>query len=253
MRIAVVTPYYQEPLAKLQRCHDSVRQQTHAQVTHIMVADGFARPEVQGWDCQHIALPVGHRDSGDTPRTVGCASAASQQFDAIALLDADNWFEPGHLAAMAHVQKQAGVQVVTCARNLVRPDDGRLIGVCRESDGVHFNDTNCYLVTDAAFGLFAAWGFRHKQLTRSLGCLGDRLFWNAIVQSKVTRAHATVPTVNYETAWASHYVAHGHPIPAFAKVNVWLAKEQRNSLVAYQEYLRLLAAGEVADAGLQSE
>ena len=48
-------------------------------------------------------------------------------------------------------------------------------------------------------------------------------------------------------------MAHGHPIPAFAKVNVWLAKEQRNSLVAYQEYLRLLAAGEVADAGLQSE
>jgi hypothetical protein len=58
--------------------------------------------------------------SGDTPRIGGCGSEAAQQFDALALLDADNGFEPNHLEILAGVQRQSGAHVVTCARCLAR-------------------------------------------------------------------------------------------------------------------------------------
>jgi len=204
MRIAVVTPYYREPLNKLQRCHASVTGQTHMNVTHIMVADGYPLAEIDGWErCQHIPLPVGHQDSGDTPRVVGCGSAAGQQFDAVALLDADNWFEPEHLESLLKVQAESNALIVTCPRRLVRPDSGELLGICTESDGQRFNDTNCYLVTHPAFSLFAAWGFRNNQVAQSIGCLGDRIFWDAVSKSNASRAHSKLATVNYETAYVS--------------------------------------------------
>lgn len=250
MRIAVVTPYYRESLNMLKRCHASVIGQTYADVTHIMVADGHPRDEIEEWArCQHIPLPVGHNDSGDTPRTVGCGSASGQQFDAIALLDADNWFEPEHLETMLKVQVESGALIVTCSRRLVRPDTGESLGVCVESDGRNFNDTNCYLVTHPAFPLFAAWGFRNKQTAKSIGCLGDRLFWDAVVKSEVSRAHSLKATVNYETEYAAHYQARGLVIPEFAKVHIWLPLENRYQLVSYDEYRRAVENGLTADQG----
>ncbi len=250
MRIAVVTPYYREPLEKLLRCHASVVGQTYANVTHIMVADGYPRPEITDWArCQHIPLPFGHQDSGDTPRIIGCSSAASQQFDAIALLDADNWFEPEHLETLVKVQAESGALIVTSLRRLVRPDTGESLGVCTESDGIRFTDTNCYLVTHPAFPLLSAWGLRNKQTAQSIGCLGDRLFWDAVSKSNVRRAHARRATVNYETAFAAHYHALGLSLPEFAKVNVWLPSENRYRLVSYPEYRNLVEKGLATSQG----
>ncbi|MDP9413866.1 MAG: hypothetical protein M3Q08_07205 [Pseudomonadota bacterium] len=71
MKVAVVTPYYREPLETLERCHESVRRQPHS-CTHFMVADGHPRAEVNSWpDVQHFALPVSHGDYGNTPRSIG--------------------------------------------------------------------------------------------------------------------------------------------------------------------------------------
>ena len=250
MRIAVVTPYYQEPIEKLQRCHESVLRQTHSDVIHIMVADGFARPEIDAWErCLHIALPIGHADSGDTPRVVGCSSAAAQRYDAIALLDADNWFEPEHLETLVRVQAASQAPIVTCARTLRRPDTGECLGVCTESDGVRFNDANCYLITDPAYRVLAAWGFRDKQTAEGIANMGDRLFWHAVVQSQIGRAHSRKATVNYETAYAAHYWGLGLAIPDFAKVIVRLEHEKRMKLVPYAEYRELLDQGLVAAQG----
>jgi glycosyltransferase involved in cell wall biosynthesis len=239
MRIAVVTPYFKEPIEKIRRCHQSVLNQTHRDVTHIMVADGFPQPEIDAWErCQHIALPVGHNDSGDTPRMVGCSSAAAQRYQGIVLLDADNWFDPGHIEKLIQVQEQSQAVVVTCSRKLCRPDTGEVLATCWESDGVKFCDTNCYLVTDAAFHLLAAWGLRDNQTARQIGNIGDRLFWQAVVNSRVRRAHSDTLTVNYETTWASHYRTLGLPIPEFAKMPVWSAEEQGYRIVLYHEWYR---------------
>ena len=244
MRIAVVTPYYKEPIEKIRRCHESVLNQTHRDVMHIMVADGFPRQEINSWErCLHIPLPIGHNDSGDTPRVVGCSSAASQQYGGIVLLDADNWFEPEHIEVLINVHKQSQAPVVTCVRKLCRPDTGELLATCWESDGVNFCDTNCYLITHTAFPLLAAWGFRDNQTASRIINGGDRLFWNAVVKSQVGRAHSKRPTVNYETVWANHYEALGLPIPKLAKVFVWLPEEQKFRVILYDEYRQRMERG----------
>src|SRR3990172_6396080 len=96
MRVAVITPYYKAREDWLTRCHESVRAQTHP-ATHILVADGTPESYVDGWEAQHIVLMKNHGDFGDTPRAVGSVSAIGQGFDAIAYLDADNWYAPEHI------------------------------------------------------------------------------------------------------------------------------------------------------------
>ena len=66
MRCAVVTPYHTEPLSMLRRAHDSVRSQGVA-VTHVLVADGHPREELDSWDAVHLRLPTSHGDNGNTP------------------------------------------------------------------------------------------------------------------------------------------------------------------------------------------
>lgn len=242
MRVAVVTPYYREPMEKLLRCHESVMRQTHAEVMHIMVADGYPREEVLSWErCQHISLPIGHNDAGDTPRMIGCISAAAQGFNAIALLDADNWYEQDHLARLIEVHRHSGAPIITCARVLRRPDTAEALGICPDCDGTKFNDTNCYLLTDAAYPLLSAWGLRDNDSVRQrVGLIGDRLFWSNVVRSGMPRAHSSAPTVNYETAYAAHYAAFSKPIPDFAKLVVLLPDGKTTKLITYAEYQTLL-------------
>ncbi|RYD67416.1 MAG: glycosyltransferase, partial [Verrucomicrobiaceae bacterium] len=161
MKIAVVTPYYRETAEQLTRCHQSIKDQT-VKTDHFFVSDGFPNPIVDTWDCVHIKVP-NHADYGDTPRLIGAASAASLRYDAILLLDADNWFEPDHVQTLLDVQAREQADVVTCSRMLIRSDLTRM-GECIESDGKRFNDTNCYLVMKHAFPLFRAWGFKDPSL-----------------------------------------------------------------------------------------
>lgn len=218
MRIAVVTPYCREPIEKIERCHASVVGQTvvaqGSTMTHFLVADGYPRAEIAGWEhTVHFVLP-NHNDYGDTPRLVGTASAATLGYDAVLLLDADNWFEPEHVERLLMVQRASGADIVTCPR-MLRRLDGSALGVCDESDGVAFNDTNCYLVMRRAFPVFRAWSYKDP----SLGIVGDRVFWQAIRQNGITLARADgPPTVNYETSFATHYRARGEEPPPGCKL-----------------------------------
>jgi hypothetical protein len=83
LRVAVITPYHREELEILQKCHESVRQQTYP-CAHYMVADGFPRQEIAIWPVEHIILSQPHSDSGNTPRGIGSFSAMNQGYDAIA-------------------------------------------------------------------------------------------------------------------------------------------------------------------------
>ena len=234
MRVAVITPYYKEPTEVLRRCYDSVKAQTHA-VTHFMLSDGYPNAEVDNWDVVHIKLPA-HADSGDTPRAIGALSASAQGFDAISLLDADNWFDNDHIATLVDVQQQTGVQVVTCTRTLRREDES-ILGICVESDGQSFNDTNCYLITKTVFYIFSTWGFKDQRF----GNLGDRIFWNNLVLGKFSRAHHTRPTVNYVTLYGNHYVARGESPPPNAK-GILEMEPGQHRLLPYAAYLEVMAA-----------
>src|SRR5262245_29299152 len=96
-RVAVVTPYYQEKLEVLRDCLASVAKQTF-RCDHFVVADGH--PQELVTPAEHIILPRAHHDNGNTARAIGSLSAMNQDYDAVAYLDADNWYYPNHIESM---------------------------------------------------------------------------------------------------------------------------------------------------------
>ena len=140
LRIAVITPCRNAPRAWLDQCRQSVLAQT-LPCTHIMVNDGAELPDVDGGGpMQIIHLPRPHQDAGNAARAIGSVSAICQGFNALAYLDADNWFEPNHLETLAVLHRASGAAVCSSTRNIYRPD-GRLLGRCPEVDGEQFVDT----------------------------------------------------------------------------------------------------------------
>jgi len=239
MRVAVITPYFRESLDQLRRCHESVASQTYGNVTHFMVADGHPQDEVGLWPVRHIQLPWSHRDFGDTPRAVAAMSASSQGFDAIAFLDADNWYEPHHIETLVRRQAETGAAVVTATRNLYRPD-GSFMAVCKQSNGIDFCDMNCFFITRAAFGAIGAWAFKDPRAS----IIDDYILWSIIKGSNALLAHSPTPTVNYVTMWALTYIQHGEEPPPGSRCMLRSPDAPYPGLFDYWEVRRKHEAGE---------
>ena len=212
MKVAVVTPYYKESRKTLWRCIASVANQTYDDVVHIMVADGYPQDWINDTTIHHIALPnVGN--FGDTPRAIGAAYAAGLDVDAIIFLDADCWLPPDHVYQLVGVAINSCVGIVTCQRNIWL--DGEEMGICSESNGLGFNDTNCYLITKPYFSVCSAWAFKNQKDA----IVGDRVFWNAVQRCGANIVRA-VSAVNYQSDYAHHYQMFGKEIPKTAKILV---------------------------------
>ena len=206
MKVAIISAYHGETLETIQRCHDSVLSQTH-KADHILIGDGKSHDTIDDWDCQHVRLPQAHRDYGDTPRAIGTVMAYTQGYDALCWVDADNWLEPDHVARA--VEASHG-RVVTIPRFLRWPN-GDPIDVCTESDGVAFNDTNCYFVPREYMPLGASWAFKTTD-----AAVGDRHVWAAFQDAPLARSDKA--TINYTTTIAFHYLQRGLVPPPEAKV-----------------------------------
>jgi len=87
-RFAVVTPYYQEPRAILERCTASVRAQTRP-CDHFLIADGFPQAWIDERQARHISLDQPHKDYGNVARGIGALLAVSEAYDGIGFLDAE--------------------------------------------------------------------------------------------------------------------------------------------------------------------
>ena len=234
MRVAVVSAYYKEPIDVLRRCHDSVMAQTSKDVFHIMVADGFPHSEVDNWNVTHVKA-AHNNDYGDTPRAIGALTASSLGADAITLLDGDNWLEPDHVETLERIHVQTGAQVVTTTR-MLRRMDGSVLGVCYESNGKNFNDTNCYFLTKPTFISFMSCGFKDRR-----DCIvGDRMFWDTIQRMGYSRIHCMIPTTNYVTSFACHYLAFGEAPPPGAKVIVRFAGHSHSQMVSFVDFEKII-------------
>jgi len=221
MKVAVVTPYYKEPSDILLRCIRSVRNQTHKNVKHFVVSDGYPQNIRK---VEHIKIPPS-ADSGNTPRGVGVLVALAQGYDAIALLDADCWFSPNHIKNMVDTMVREDAPVVTCPRQLWNPDTGLCFATDVESDGNHWNDTNCFLIRRDAAHLFAGWMFGDKKDAY----MQDRVFWQRVKESGLKIARNHLPTAHYWTTIAAHYLQHNEPMCKGAKViiqegDAWVLK-----------------------------
>jgi glycosyltransferase involved in cell wall biosynthesis len=212
MKIAVITPSYRTDPSHLVQCLKSVREQTE-RCMHFLVWDGEVPTEIETHDdLQLIQLPKAHRDAGNAARAIGSVSAIRQGFDAIAYLDADNWYDPNHIAVLRAAHEQTNANVCSSTRKLWMAS-GAWLGICPEIDGEEFVDTNCLFLTRAAFGAVSAWYMMPPELVE----IGDRVVWQTIKDAGLSRHHVNDPTVNYRTRYAAHYRYFGKAPPPGAK------------------------------------
>jgi hypothetical protein len=215
MKIAVITPYFKEPLSYLERGHKSVITQG-ADVDHFLVADGFPNNTIGSWNCKHIVLPNSHGDNGNTPRGIGGALAISQGYDAIAYLDADNWFHPGHLSSLIDLSKLSRSEVCTSFRTMHALDGGELMVQDRDELDLTHVDTSCYLILETAFALNDIWLHMPKELSP----ICDRVFLKGVVEGRYVTASSKLQTVAFRSQYRQHYLDAKVTPPPAAKENV---------------------------------
>jgi hypothetical protein len=243
VRVAIVTPYCGERDDVWQTCIDSVRAQTHP-CQHVLVADGSPRPCPDG--AAAITLPAAHGDNGNTARAVGSIYAVASGFDAIAYLDADNWYAPLHVAAMVELAGTTGAEVCIAARTIHRQDGSMMFRDRLDSDGIRRADTSCLFLTRPAFSLVSLWA----TMPRELGPICDRVFWGAVCAAGLRRSTHDAPTVAFRTQYAAHYEAIGEPAPVGSKTREnstgpaleWLHAQQGEQATIWRELLEAPAA-----------
>jgi len=229
LRVAIVTPYFKESPRTLARCIESVRNQERGtnvgEIAHLLVADGHPQHWVDDLDVRHLKLDRSHGDYGNTPRSIGGQLAASEGYDAIAFLDADNWLDPDHVASCVAVLLGAvePVDYVVARRRLVRDDGSALpIAAAGDEDFGHV-DTSCYFLSWSAFHTLARWSVMPKPLS----IIGDRIFRLALREAGLKFAAVGHPTVNYLCTWSSFFQAIGEVPPEYAKPNIDIGPASR--------------------------
>ena len=207
LRVAIVTPYYQESPDLLSDCFNSVAIQTHP-CRHIFVADGFPNSLLDGFPVDHLKLPQPHFDIGSTPRLIGAIHAMSLGYDVILFLDADNWYLPDHVSSVVHCMLNTSAVFVSTSRALHRPD-GSFFSGCPNTDPDHFIDTNCMAFGSAAFSILFNWVL----MPSYAHLIGDRVILHHVLKSGLPRHHLDQPTVAYRCGKAGIYRQLGMPIP----------------------------------------
>lgn len=217
MRCVIITPYYREPREWLQRCLDSVRNQTIA-TDHILVADGHAQDWIDGTGVRHLRLDRPHADCGNTPRAIGAMVGVAEHYDGIGFLDADNWLEPDHIESCLDTLRAAAdpgdIDYVIARRHLRRPD-GTIMPI-QTRPVEELVDTNCFFFLAGAHYLLPYYGIMPKPLAP----VGDRAFYNTLRSRGLKPAVNAKVTVNYLCTYQSFYLALGETPPPFAKPNV---------------------------------
>lgn len=232
-RVAIVTPYWNEPRPLLEACIASVAAQTVA-ADHLLIADGAPQDWLDGAAVRHIRLDRNHADYGNVARSIGALLAAGEGYDAVAFLDADNRIDADHVAlCLAAARATAAVTAaVVVARRRFELPDGTRVPVADEAGVI---DTNCLFLLPGAFPVIARWAL----IPPPLAAIGDRAFHAALIAAGCAMVTTERPSVTYVTRWAKHYAALGRPIPPDAHsldlvaITDWLAglsSEERRAL-----------------------
>ena len=210
MKICVITPYFETTEVWIRQGHASVRGQRVA-AHHILVCDGSAPAQIEPFHGTHIILQRNYKDYGNTPRLIGCYNAITQDADAIAFLDGDNWFQPDHLEGLLRFAGDNQLDACSSARTLHRID-GSLMGKCPMVTGRPYIDTSCLLVMKSAFQHLIAWIL----LPQDVAAETDQHVWRHMQTMGARLGFLDRATVCYRTRHASHYRLIGEPPPADA-------------------------------------
>jgi hypothetical protein len=240
-RVLVITAYYKEERFFIERAIRSVARQTArvegtAIVDHMLVADGFAQDWIDGEAVRHVRLDRGHGDYGNTPRGVGTLLGIVELYDAICYCDADNWYEPDHVATCLATAAAGGetTDYVIARRTMRRPDE-TIIPIQDEPIETHV-DTNCFFFLTGSFPYL----HRFAEIPREMSIIGDRIFFGSLKKAGLRVAVTQKPTVAYHCLWDPVYRAVGETPPPGSKpaadisvVDRWLAScSDRELLIA---------------------
>ena len=205
--IYVVTPYFETNLSWLRHAHESVKAQT-IPARHILICDGSEPAEVPDFQGTHVLLSRNYRDYGNTPRLVGCYDAIAQGAEAIAFLDADNWFQADHLESMINYATVNKLDACCSGRTLHRAD-GSFLARCPIVNARPYVDTSCLLVLKPAFPHMVAWVLQRQDIAAEV----DQHVWNQMRMSGARLGYLDRPSVCYRTRHAAHYRLAGETPP----------------------------------------
>ena len=236
MKVAVITAYH-ELTPELEQCMRSVRDQDYQNIIHIMVGDGCNLAFTPVNPVYNIVLPKNINDYGDSPRAMGVLYAKSIGADAIVFLDSDNWFTPNHIERMVQTATLNGSHVVACKRQICDLD-GAVMGICPDSNGIMFCDTNCLLVTKALFEpLSFGW-----LIPDHLHMIGDRIIWDRLIHSTEKVSILNEAGVYYRSAFPGHYRMFNRPLPSNIKTgNEILEQKDHIENLANRSFIRMKA------------
>lgn len=228
MKIAVITPYHDIESPYFTQCLESIKNQTYQDVIHITIGDGCNQASLANAGNTHnIHLPKNLNDYGDSPRSIGVIYAFSLGVDAVVFLDSDNWYEPNHIETMVNECIASNSDVVTSLRYLNHLN-GSVMGVCPDSNGIGFCDTNCLLVTKAIAEEAGVWWL----IPDDLHVIDDRVIWDTLIHATDKISSTGKPTIHYRTAFLFHYQTFNIPPPKGTKAGEHIATlgEIMNSL-----------------------
>lgn len=214
MKVAVITPYHDPQSPHLEQCLTSVRDQTYQDVLHITIGDGCDLPPAQkSADIHNIPLPKKLNNFGDSPRSIGVVYAFSLGVDAVTFLDSDNWYADNHIATMVSRCIASQSDVVTSSRFLTHLD-GSVMGICPESDGQIFCDTNCLMITKKLAEEAGLWWL----IPDDMHVIDDRVMWDTLIHATDRIASTGTASVYYRTAFEFHYRLFNIQPPPAAKI-----------------------------------
>ena len=222
MKIAVITPYYKEPIAYLRKCYESVLSQG-IKADHFFIADGFPNQELMSWDIKHISLSESHQDNGNTPRGIGAMLASAEGYDFITFLDADNWFHPNHIQSMVELWKKTQADVCCSFTSIHTLDGDEMVGL-QASDQLTFQhvDTSCYFIHRNAFASLSVW----LDMPKILSPVCDRIFLAGLKHKKYKIAFTQQRSVAFRSQYKADYLAAKLAPPPNAKESVTDEAEQ---------------------------
>jgi glycosyltransferase involved in cell wall biosynthesis len=212
LKIAVVTPYYNEKDDIVNNCHSSVMQQSYP-CAHILVADGHPKSQFDEQPkTMHVVLPQENADMGNTPRAIGGILADAYGFDAVAYLDADNWYDSGHIEGLIEAHEANDqISLVTCKRRFYDLEGHELDITEADEDANQHVDTSCWIIFRPAFSLLRTW-----MMPKVLAPVCDRIFLQKTAHERFRRFATDNRTVAFRTKFAGHYEAAGVSVPAEA-------------------------------------
>lgn len=223
MKVAIVTPYRNEPEAWVHALIESVAAQSHP-VTHVMVGDGAHNPSFEGEGRMTLSLPDPADDSGGTPRAAGGVWAVQNGFDMIAYADADDRLDREFAATLVRAHRSTGAEVISVphayydrdmrpARNLKGQHIGTWAhGSARQIGGTFYNfmPSSGMALAGRALTHAGDWTRIPKVLSR----VHDVFFSQALMSHPYLLAWMGQALYHYRLTHAHQYELYNLPVPA---------------------------------------